>query len=444
MKRNAAVSQLNSQDFLMLALDDTMPSLGIVLTFRFKEPHSVSEMREAMRYMFTVYPRLRSVVEPTLFSYRLRILNDHDQELEVLFNEAFRVKYGLRCDSEEYIDYRRALLNEPFSLQCGLPLKIRYLPDDPQPMLLLSLHHMAGDGMSWLHLMDSLLRYLNNDKPPQLPLDDPNMLPALVKRPHFTLPAQIRRSFQLFKEDIRKAEGLKMIPASSRPADFFSPAEARMHILPFDIDRIMAKCKELNVGVNILLLSALALAVSRGPGRDQGDMIGIAIPTDLRPYYDKPPIFGNFVSTFWVRIHRRNWSNPKAMLNEVKTQMYARINRYKNKEMIAQFLIEKLSTLAGKKLYSLGARIAKRKGLLPMTCSYSAIGNIDSINSYGSRARICEAMCMFPHFAIIMITINLEGKIFAGLSYPEAEFTRDEINAFIQSYNQALAELLEL
>ena len=445
MKGKHTTSRLNKHDFLLFALDDLLPALSNFITFRFKEPHSVKEMREAMRYMFTIYPRLRSVVEPTLFSYRLKILDDHDRRLEVLFNDAFRVQYDLRCDTAEFISYRRDLLNEPFSLQEGLPIKIRYLPDDPQPILFLAFHHMIADGRSWFHLENSLLRYLNGDKPPENPLDSPNMLPALVKKPYSTLPAQIYTSYRLFKKDIQKYKGQNMITASSRPADFFSPADAEFYILPFELARVKAKGKELDAGVNILLLAAFARTISRGPGRDTGDAIGIAIPIDLRPYYDeKPPVFGNFISMFWVRIHRTYWDNPRAMIKEIKAQMYEYINRYKNKEMIVPNLIEKLCTLVGKKNYVRAARIARKRGFLPMTCSYAAMGNIDHINSSGTKARICETMSMVPHFALFMVTMSLEDRILTGLSYPEAEFTREEINAFIQNYNLALAELLAL
>jgi hypothetical protein len=53
-------------------------------------------------------------------------------------------------------------------------------------------------------------------------------------------------------------------------------------------------------------------------------------------------------------------------------------------------------------------------------------------------------MSMVPHFALFMVTMSLEDRILTGLSYPEAEFTREEINAFMQNYNLALSELLAL
>jgi NRPS condensation-like uncharacterized protein len=435
---------LNKLDKIMLFFNEVIPAATQVLTFRFQEPHSVEEIHEAMRYMMTIYPRLRSVLYSTIFSHRLRILDDNARELEKLFEEAFRVKNGVLYDTDEYRAYRRDLLNEPFALQQELPIKMRYLPDDPQPVLLLSLHHMVGDGMSWLHLENSLLKYLNGQKPPQLPLDNPNMLPALLKKPYYTFPLQVWRSYQLLNADAQESKGRKMISASTRPANVFGPADAYLHILPFDLERIRNKGKEMDVGINILLLAALVLTVSRGQVRDQGDVIGVAIPVDLRPYYECPPIFGNFVVNFWVRINRSYWDDPYAMIMEIRRQMRLGVNRYKNKEMITLNLFEKLNIAFGKKVFAFGARLAKRKGLIPMTCGYSSIGNIDSVNSYGTRARVCETMSMVPHHTFAMVTMSLEGKLFAGFSYPEAEFDHNEIDCFIQAYDKTLEHIMNL
>jgi len=175
--------KLSYLDFVLNALGDVLISLGIVVTIRFRTVHSPQEIRDAMRYMLSIYPRLRSLVEPTLFSYKLRIFDDNDKQLEVLFNHAFRVKRNLLHNSGEYLQYRSELLNESFPLEQAIPIKIRYLPDDPMPVLLISIHHVACDGMSWIHMVGSLICYLNGKTPPFVPLDNPSVIPALLIRP---------------------------------------------------------------------------------------------------------------------------------------------------------------------------------------------------------------------------------------------------------------------
>ena len=119
MNKKDRLIRLNHHALILLSLEDVLPSMNQLITLRFKTKHSVDEIRDALRYLMTVYPKLRSVVEPTLFSYRIRIYDDHDENLEVLFKAAFRVRRNLAFGSEEFIEYRRALLNEPSALECS-------------------------------------------------------------------------------------------------------------------------------------------------------------------------------------------------------------------------------------------------------------------------------------------------------------------------------------
>ncbi|MBN1187525.1 MAG: hypothetical protein JXB49_34935 [Bacteroidales bacterium] len=446
MKKNHYISKLNKNDFLMFALDNVITSLGQVLTFRFTEKHSTEEIRSATRFMLTIYPRLRSIVEPTLLSYRLRIIDDNNRKLNVLFNDAFRVKNNLLYESEEFVDYRRNLLNEPFSLQQGLPIKIHYIPDDPKPVLLLSIHHMICDGISWYHLGNSLLSYLNGNKPPSVPLESHSQLPALLRKPYYGIPIKIYKSFIQLREDMRMNKGLKVISASSRPVDFFGPSDMSIHLLSYDFNSVKMKAKELNVfSVNVLMITALAMAISQGPGKDNGDVIAIPFSIDLRQFFDKqPPVFGNYVSTFWLRIHKKYLDNPKQILEVVKTQFYQNIKRFKDNTMLVPMTFEKFQTLVGTKYYALGAKIAFKKGLISMSCNFSTLGSLDMFNSHGTRAKVCECMSGCPQHGLFMFYATIDNKFFIGFTYPEAEFTRKEIDHLIKLYEIALGQLLQI
>lgn len=437
---------MNKHDFLMFALDDAITSLGQTFTLRLKERHGVKEIREAIRYMISIYPRLRSIVEPTLFSYQLKIFDDGDRQLNVLFNDAFRVRHGLKYNSPEYLEYRKNLMNEPFSLQQGLPIKIRYIPDDYQPVLLFSIHHMVCDGKSIFHLLNSMLSYMNGKKPPYVPLDNPSQLPALVQKPFYKIPGQILRSYTLLRHDLIKNKGQKIIPASSKPADFFGPANLNHYTLPYDVDTVKAKARKLGfLSINVFLLAALAIVLGKGPGKDRGDIIGIPFSIDLRPFFTgNPPVFGNFVSNFWFRIHKKYWNNPKEMLNEIRKQFHENIRRYKHKEMIVPMTMEKLNTFVGRKYFTMGARIALKKGLLPITCDFSTLGNLDQLNSHGPFAQLADFIVGFPQHGLFLFYITIDNTFYISFTYPEAEFSKVEIDTFFQSFSDTLGQLLEI
>lgn len=429
----------------MFSIDNVITAQTQLLTFRFKENHDVEEIREAMRYMFSIYPKLRSVVEPTLFSYRFRVLDDNSRELEVLFNDAFRVVRNMQYNSKEYIEYRRNLINEPFSLEQGLPIKIRYIPDDPTPVLLLSMHHIACDGVGWFHMENSLLKYLNGKHPPEIPIDNPSLLPALLNKPYYTAPMQLYRSFKIFRDSQRKNKGHVIIPASSRPTDFFGPVGVHQHFLTHDLKKLKSKSKEIGYSINVLHLTALTMALSRGPGKDKGNVVGIMVSMDLRTNFEeKKPVFGNYVVEFMVRTPKKYWDNPKEILHTIDEQLKLNMQRVKNKEIVFPLFVDKLFTLVGKKNYARGARQVKKKGLLQTSCAFSTLGNIDFINSHGTKAQVCETMSIVPQHCLFVTSSSLDGKTNTNVSYPEDEFAHDDILEFIKRYEQAMGELLTL
>jgi hypothetical protein len=313
--------RLNRQEFQYLVFGELAPSMSFLTTLRFKTKHSPEELHGAMRYMLSIYPRLRSILEPTFFSFRLRILED-DKKLDVLFNDVFEVVNNIAYGSEDYLEYRRALLNMPFSLENELPVRIRYIPDEPGPVLLFSVHHMIYDGKSWEHMLDSLMSYLNGNRPPLVPLDSPSMMPALLVRPFFKVPQQIFRSYKVFREETRKFRDIKVLSLLKCPSNFSGPYDFHQEVIFDDLASIRSRPRESGYTLTVLLLGALAVSLSRMSKKDkQNTMINILVSVDLRPYFHKkPPVFGNFVFPLTIHLLSRYLDHPKELLDEIRSQ----------------------------------------------------------------------------------------------------------------------------
>jgi NRPS condensation-like uncharacterized protein len=437
--------RLNKHDFLMFSLEDVITAQTQLLYFRFNEPIGAEDIREAMRYMLTIYPKLRSVIMPTFFSWRYRILDDDSQQLEVLFNDAFRVEPDMASDTREFEDYARNFLNESFSLQQGLPLKMRYFSHGPQPILLVSMHHTAGDGVSWINMLMSLRKYLNGERPPFVPLDNPSMLWGVVKKPFWTIPKQLWQSYKLYTEIGKEYRGDKLITPTTKSADYWGPVGLYPTFHSRDFAAVKKLSKALGYSINVLQLTALAMACSRGPARESGNTISIAMSIDLRPYFEeKAPLFGNYVSLFPVRIPKKAWDDPMAMLKTVDDQMKIWIERFKNKQLSFPILLEKMMTVVGKKYYAWGARIVRKQGKLNMSFAFSTLGSFDIVNKEGTRAQICELRSIVPQYGVFVTSSSLSGRTITSISYPEAEYSRAEIEVFYQAYEKAMDELLAL
>jgi NRPS condensation-like uncharacterized protein len=445
MKMPAQTVPLNFNDILHLATSDVSIANTNVVTLRFKEPHTEDEIRTAMRYMITIYPKLRSVIEPTLFSYRFRILQDQDPRVDILFRDSFRSFRNIEFDSPEYIELRRNLYNEPISMEQALTLKIRYCDNARHPVLLIGLRHVSGDASSWIHMSGSLMSYLNGVPLKPYPLDDPSLNPVFYEDGKGKLIRQISQSIQAFTRRKVQPKKITAVPATEHTADFYGPVDICHQTLSLDMDALRSKSKQLKCTINTLFLTALSILFSRERVKDLGDTISIGLPIDLRQYYPDPkPIFGNYLSGMEIQIPIDIWDDPEKIISHISTQINHNLNLLINKQMLAPYIIFRLTSLAGRKIYAEGIRMAKRKGLINRTCGLSNIGNLDHLNSHGPRAQLFDAISCGVSHGLLFVINSMDGKFHIKISFQQMEFARERIKDFILKLEGILGELLEL
>ncbi|KPA13195.1 Condensation domain protein [Candidatus Magnetomorum sp. HK-1] len=439
MTKNENFVKLNRSDFLFFAMDSIITSLTQLITLRFKEKHDVDEIKLALRYLMTLYPRFRSVVQPTLFSYGIKVIDQDDRKVDILFQEAFKVKRNISLSSDQYDNLRRDMLNEPFSLEMSFPIRFCYLPDDPKPVLLISLHHIAGDGMSWFHFTNALLAHLNGKKISEVPLDNSGVTPALIDDPFYKIPFQFLKSLKRFVTDIGRSKGEKIIRPSIQPADFYGPVNSYYHVINYDIPTILSISRTLGCSITVLFMASLARAIIKKSGNKKGNVIGMLVSFDLRPYFKKnKPVLGNFVRAFMIKIHEKYFNDPMQIIEQINTQLKEFQKQLNNREILFPWMLDCLYMLMGKKLYSRAISRARKKGLYPITCQVSNLGNLDPLNTNGENAQLCEAIATVPVYGIFMTITGLDGKFVSNFSYPEAEFTKDEIVDYVKCFENEL------
>src|SRR5690606_2647111 len=100
---------------------------------RLSGPVDEALVRQTLRELATAFPRLRAVIEAGPWMDRLRILPD-DRGVAQLFDDAYRVEHGVDLDDPDALQaWHSARLNEPLSLERGLPWRARFLPHPTQP-----------------------------------------------------------------------------------------------------------------------------------------------------------------------------------------------------------------------------------------------------------------------------------------------------------------------
>lgn len=438
--------KLSQTDLIFHSMAEVFPSISMLVTLRFKTFQPEEDIRNAMRYMLTIYPKLRSIMVPTLFSYKLKVFDDTDRQLETLFDQVFRVMRHLDPDSEDYLEMRRQIFNEPLGLTQGLPIRIRYLAYGDMPVLLISIHHLISDGIGFMHMIESLMAYLNGKRPPLNPVDNRSIWPFLLKKPYYRLPLELYKSFRKFRMIEKKLRDNRIVNISSRQVNYFGTSNIKQHLSVHPLKTVLQKSKMLNVSLTTFIMTALVCTIAKKYNqKEDGNTISILTAIGLRQLFEtNPPVFGNYVKANLINIDKNLWDNKKSILKEIKYQLNDRIMEVKNKEFMYSWLRERLGLLIGKKNIVRGIVNAKREGKLEFSCQLSTGGNIDKINSHGDKAQVIELIDAVPHHKIFTTLTSLNGRINMNFSYPEADFTRKEIKDFIASFDAELGMLLEL
>jgi len=443
MQTNNQYIRLNKSEFLYLVVEDLAPSVSQMITLRLATVHSEQEIRSAFRHILDLYPKLRTIVEPTLFSQRLKVISD-EVHTNALFDDAFKVKKGLPFDSQAFKDYQNEFLNEPFTLQQALPIKIRFLPEEN--ILLLSVHHMTCDGVGWINMVSSLMAHLNGKETVAQALEDPSMVPGVFQKPYITAPIQVFKSWKLLSAENKKTAQDKIISPAETKTDFIGSVSMKHRYLQNELADLKPKAKSMGYSLNIYFLTALARSFFDRYGEEHGDTVSIRLSYDLRTYFEKDaPVFGNYVTTSILRAYRKDMESPHRMMENLQSQLTTAIDRLKHKKLSYPWLLDKAFTLVGKKLYSLGILAGKRKGTIPVpTIHFSTVGSLDFLNKAGEAAKVKDVIATVPTFGMFMTLCNIDGVFNVNLSYPSAEFSDDRMESFIDEFNQELGSLASL
>ena len=180
---------------------------------------------------------------------------------------------------------RAQLENEPVPLTSSPPLRIRLAHSPAGDVIILNLHHVAGDGLSALALLRSIAHaYAGRDDPESdggpeqvgIVAGGRGFGPALLE-----LGRAARRAVHLVPDggDDRAGYGYRHVSLS-----------------PADTARLVRWTKHAHVTVNDVLLVALHLAVERWNTEhgEPGGRVSVLMPMNLRPKSQAGHVVGNF------------------------------------------------------------------------------------------------------------------------------------------------------
>lgn len=422
---------LNRSEHMYWAAEGYLGPINQPYILRFDGPVDTDLVRQTLRELATAFPRMRSVIEPTALSYRLRVLPD-DHHVDQLFADTFRVLHCVDPSSRGDLEaFHSDFINEPISLERGLPWRARFMPHETQPALMFSVHHIIGDGRSMVQMLCAIMARLSGQPIPPCRIDAPTMLPAVMPQKWWHWPGSIARWWRHARADAAAVKGMNIVTLNRQASPRYTTTSVCYHDLPCSADAMKAQAKAHGTTVNTLLTAIvantfLALAVD-----DPKALAALRISVDLRRYFPEgqAPEFGNFVHSFTVLA--RHQRTLQAQIDSLEAQVKTHLARYERRDYALPLLFYELLPLLGRTLFSHLIVKAKAKGTLPkLSCHLSNLGSAEFINPKGAKIRLLELWPATLSTVFLIGALSLNGKQFIPLIYQHDEIPPDAVAAF--------------
>jgi NRPS condensation-like uncharacterized protein len=206
-------------------------------------------------------------------------------------------------DDEALSTARERLMSTSPDLDDAPPFAMTLAHHPEGDAIMLNLNHAAGDGISAVRLMASILRAYAGEDDPQAPVDPlavRNIGELVNSR---SLSARLLRGRTLARQATRVAAPPVRIAPEGVDGDRDGYGFELLQLGPDELQAILER-RSGGATVNDVLLGALALTIHRWNERHgEGEgRIGIMMPVNLRPGEWRTEVFGNFASVVSVDV----------------------------------------------------------------------------------------------------------------------------------------------
>lgn len=435
---------LNRTEHMFWAGEGFLGSINQPYLMRFDAPVEAGDVKRALRELFSAYPRARGVIEATGWSYKLRILPD-DATIDALLDDCFRIEAGVDAGSRDALHaLHNRMLNEAISMERGLPLRARFVPHPATPALVMSLHHIIGDGRSALQMIGAVIARLNGTPIRPVPLHSHSMVPAVVPKKWTQWPASIAGWWRNTQRDAAAGKGLELVTLARRRSPKFTTAAVQYHELKCHPKALRATAKGMGTTVNSLLTAVIANTfLARAKGNPKA-MAAIRISYDLRKLFPEgaQPEIGNFVSSFSVKA-----THQPTLIDQIKSmesQVKDILARYDRREYALPLLLYEALPVMGRRLYTKLIAGAKAKGRLQdVSCHFSNLGAADFLNPPDATVRIGEIWLAALPVATICGLASMGDKLFFTVIHQNDETEVADVADFLATLDRELLSLTQ-
>jgi NRPS condensation-like uncharacterized protein len=425
---------LNLLDEHFLNLDQKQEPWGVHLEVRVTGRIDPERLAEAIRAAALRHPLARAELAPAFPTD----LAYHWQIMESLDDTPLTV---VACSDQALVaDVRERLFAVSPTVDEAPPFAVVLAQAPDGDTILLNLHHAAGDGVSAVRLMRSILRAYAGEPDPVPPIDPLSVRDVGALAGARSLEERVARRRAFTRDSAARLAPITRVAhdgGDGRPGYGFE-------LMPFSLDEtaaVFAK-RDARATVNDVLLAALAFGIGRWNG-DHGRYTGqipLTMPVNLRPVAWREEVFGNFASYVSVSLGARDHTDLRRAI-EVTAEQTRRVKQDGLAGMVVELLVgpSMLPVAMKRRLQDLIPLTGNR---LVDTASLSNLVVLDGWPPLGDDAGAVEAVWFSPPgrapLGAALGAATVGGRLHVTIRYPRTQFDRDGARAFAALYRDVL------
>lgn len=436
---------LNRTEHAYVAVDGFAGTMMVVTALRLSQPITLQQVRKAARELMTAYPKMRSIVQPGLWRYHLRVMDDTPL-LDQLAEANCVQDFGIDIDDPKAFEaWQGRALNDAVPLEHGPMFCFRFVDHPTNPGLLMGMHHLIADGTTHAYLVHNVLRSLNGLPMDSLPIEAPSMIGAIKPEKWWQWPAQILKSRAHKVAEAKRIKEVNIVQLPTKLGQHYTYTGARHYEVSMDTSELRKATKKAGISINTLVVAAHAEALLADQAHDPKAAAVLRVSVDLRKFYPKEEkhgfLWGNQVGAYLI-IEQGSKKSAIQRVRDVDASLKEGLARYTRREMAWTYLLDELTPFLGRTLIGSIAWAMKRKNSFPkISVHVTTGGNVTLLNVPGQPVHLTRVYVMVNSISPLTATVESNGKLYMPMIWQVAETSYDEIGAFQERVEAALVKI---
>jgi hypothetical protein len=437
--------RMNFLDESYVVFEGIMGSMPITYLMRFGASVEPGVVKQVVRELLSANPRLRSVVEPGKHRYHLRVLPDTeiiDEFLEV----AWQVEPSVDTQDAQAVESLHwRLHNDLLPIERGLMCKFIWVPHAAEPILIMVLHHIVGDGVTSQHLTFEIVKRLNGGAPMAFqPIEAPPLWQVFGPPAWWQWPAAVWRSLAHERQTSAVLKAVKVSQLEMAQSPYMSSHGLQHFQVPVSASVLRQLARQWGVSLNALVVLAVAETFLAMAQSDPRSAAVIRQAMNVRKFYPAKhgygPLWGNHVGVFLVV--EQPGKTLQARAQSIKQQIEEQSRRYAQKEGFGRYAFMGMVLGLGRTLVAhILTGMLRRRKPPAVSCYITNVGSSNAANQPGYAVPLVQHIISVPCPTLMQAVTELNDVLHMPASWQRSEISPQAMHTYLTQLRRSFEQL---